>query len=314
MRKRMKPTVLIATFAAVAGFALGWLLKPAGKAGAAPVAGDEVSGQLAGGKSHDRKENLVLKPRGKVNPEAVAEDPERAASRVKSRRSIEGARDRAFNARLARFTEALGLSQEQKDALEALAAGRMEAFESLAGSGRPMAEMVAGAADAERLFMRETEKVLDPEQFDALKAKMEREVEGSIQASALNDLADLSRQIDLSPEQREKAMASLLASSKTAHDQRPEGWQILSESFSVFGGPYSDLLDDMGGMLGDPDAMKDPQSIFKYQTEARRKDMEQKVSQLSGILTPAQLTQYRAILNSRLTVMEQAPPPNVNKR
>lgn len=310
----MKPTVLIAIFTAIAGFALGWLLKPSGQADLKPAADAGASRQAAGGKSHDRKENLVLKPRGKVDPEAMAADPEAASARIDFQRSIRDARERAAKARLSRFTEALGLSQEQKDAMEALAAGRMEAFQSLAGSGRPAAEMVAGAADAERLFMREAEKILDPEQFDALKAKMEREVEGSIQASALNDLADLSRQIDLSPEQREKAMASLLATSKTAHNQRPEGWQILSESFSIFGGAHSDLLDDMGGMLSDPEALKDPQSIFKYQTEARRKDVEQKIAQLNGILTPAQLTQYRAILNSRLTVMEQAPPPKVNKR
>ena len=120
----MKPTVLIAISTAIAGFALGWLLKPAGQAELQPATGTEVSRQATGGKSHDRKENLVLKPRGKVNPEAIEADPEKAASRITSRRNIEGARERAFSARLSRFTEALGLSQEQKDAMEALAAGR----------------------------------------------------------------------------------------------------------------------------------------------------------------------------------------------
>ncbi|QJE97002.1 hypothetical protein [Luteolibacter luteus] len=311
----MKPTVLIATFTALAGFSLGWLLKPAGTAGDASSKGSGESGQVAGGKSHERKDNLVLKPRGPVmDPESATADPEKSSNRMDSRRSIEAARGRTFKGRLTRFTEALGLSQEQKDAIEALATGRMEAFQSLAGSGRPVSEVVAAAADAERLFMREAEKVLDPEQYDALKAKIAREEEGSIQASALTDLSDLSRQIDLSPEQREKSMAAFLAGSKEAYKQRPEGWQILSESFSVFSGADSDMLDDMGPLLNDPEAMKDPQTIFRYQTEARRKDMEQKISQLGDILTPGQLAQYRAILNSRLTVIEQAPPPNLNKR
>lgn len=310
----MKPTVLIATSTAIAGFALGWLFKPSGEADLKPVAGTESSDQAAGGKSHDRRENLVLKSRGKVDPDTLTADPDVAVARIDSRQGIRKARERAASARLARITEALGLSQEQKEAMEALAVGRMDAFQNLAGSGRSAAEIVAGAADAERIFLREAEKVLDPEQNDALKAKLEREEEGSIQSGALRDLADLSTQIDLSPEQRERAMASLLETSKTAHDERPEGWQILAESFSVFGGAYSDLLDDMGGMLNDPEALKDPQAMFKYQTEARRKDVEQKVSQLRGILTPGQLSQYQAILNSRLTVAEQAPPPNVNKR
>lgn len=310
----MKPTVLIATFTAIAGFALGWLSKPGGEAVTPSADSGQASGNVAGGKSRERKENLVLKPRGAVNPESVEADPEKAASRMDSRRAVEGARERTSKARLSRFTEALGLSQEQKDAMEALAAARSEAFQSLAGSGRPVSEMVAAAADSERLFMREAERILDPEQFGALTAKIEREKEGSIQASALNDLADLSRQIDLSPEQRDRAMASMLEASKTAYNQRPEGWQILSESFSVFDSSHSKVLDDMSGLLSDPEAMRDPQTIFKYQTEARRKDMEEKLSQLNGILTPGQLNQYRAILSSRLTVTEQAPPPNVNKR
>jgi len=47
---------------------------------------------------------------------------------------------------------------------------------------------------------------------------------------------------------------------------------------------------------------------------ARRKDAEQKLAQLAGILTPAQLAQYRATLNSRLTIVEQMPPPAFKKR
>ncbi len=307
----MKPTVLIPIFAAVAGFSAGWLLKPAPDSPDSPVAETQDKGRT-GGKSHDRRGTpLVLKPRGGAsgNPEDSASSPETVAAIINHRKSFQGALELAENARLSRFAEALGLSPDQKEAISALLAGRRDGFRELAGQRKAPADLVADAANAERIFRQEVEKVLDAEQVAALDAKIQREKENAVQASAYDDLADLSRQIDLSPEQREQALATLLETSQAAHDRRPEGWAVMSESFSVLGDQQLGALDDIADILHDPEALKNPQALHQFQMEARRKDMERKIAQLSGILTPAQLAQYRSTLNSRLTLIEQAPPP-----
>jgi hypothetical protein len=315
----MKPTILIATSTAIAGFVLGWLVKPSAdpsaKGGQASVAENQAG--TPSGKSHDRKEALVLKPRGSrsaVSDVDTPGDPEVVGAQVHFERSFKSAMQRGEAARLERLTEALGLSPEQKEAMEALLGGRRDGFRELTSPGKTAADMVADAANAERLFQRELEKILDPEQLEAFKAKMEREKENSVQASAYRDLADLSSQIDLSPEQREKALRSLLGTSQAAHDKRPEGWTVLSETFGMLGGAHGDVLDDMGDMLNQPEVLKDPQAMYNYQMDVRKKDLERKVAQFSSILTPAQLAQYRATLNSRVMMAEKVSPSTFKKR
>ena len=315
----MKPTALIATSTAIAGFVLGWLVKPSADPSAKGGQASAVENQAGApsGKSHDRKDTLVLKPRGSrsaVSDVDTAADPDVVTAQANFERSFKSAMQRGETARLERLTEALGLRTEQKKAIEAQLARRRDGFRELTSPGKTAADMVADAANAERIFLREMEKILDPEQVDALKAKMEREKENSVQSSAYRDLADLSGQIDLSPEQREKALKSLLGTSKAAHDKRPEGWTVLIETFGVLGGAHGDVLDDMGDMLNQPEVLKDPQAMYNYQMDVRKKDMERKVAQFSSILTPAQLAQYRATLNSRVTMAEKVSPSTFKKR
>lgn len=311
----MKPTALIATFTAIGGFALGWLVKPAPDPASDSQAVAETSKARQDTKSRDRSETLTLKRRGTgggTNP-GIPEDPDRVAGQVKYARSMKNALEVAENARLGRLSEALGLSLEQQEAMASLLSGRRDGFRELMGSGKTAADMVAEAGNAERIFQQEVAKVLDPEQLEAMKAKMDREKEGDIHARASRDFADLSSQIDLSPEQREKALESFVGASKAAADKRPEGWAIMSESFDMFGGSYSGVMDDMGDMLNQPDILKNPQAMYKYRMLSQQKAAERTLGQLSGILTPAQLAQYRSTLTSRLTMAEQMIPPDLNQ-
>ena len=206
----MKPSTLIATAAALAGFATGWLLKPAGKSvdgeNAVPeqAAGTRAPG---GGKSRDRDAApLVLRARG--GGEAKA-DPELASAQVAFERGFGNATERAENARLSRLAEALGLSPEQKATMKVLLANRRDGFRQLNGGGLSSSEMMAQAAQAEQTFEKQLEKLLDPEQSAAFAALREREKENTVEAKAQRDLADLIGQIDLSGDQRELALEAL---------------------------------------------------------------------------------------------------------
>jgi hypothetical protein len=311
----MKPSTLIATAAALTGFATGWLLKPSGEPAVAGPDAAESSGKRAapaGGKSRERDDRpLILKARGSGE---MAADPERASAQVAFQRGFGSATERAENARLSRLTEALGLSPQQQATMEVLLANRRDGFRDLNGGGLSSSEMVDQAARAEQAFEQQVAKLLDPEQADAFAALREREKENSIESKAQRDLADLIGQIDLSADQREQALEALRGGSAEAIEKLPAGWSLMNESFSKLGGAHAAVLEEMGEFMGDDDAMSNSQEFHRRLVQSKREAMERSLARLAPILTPGQLAQYRSTLEARLTFIEQVPPPNFEKR
>lgn len=310
----MKPTALIATFTAIAGFAAGWLIKPS-PAPAEAALSSTGSGKpaAAGGKSHERSTErpLILKSRGDGREDA---DPQTVEMHVKFDRTLKNSTQMSENAMLNRMVEMLGLSAEQKEAMEALLAGRRDGFRELQGKGKSRTEMLEDAANAQRVFDQEVAKILDPEQVEALGDMKKRQKENEIESRALRNLQDVIGQVDLSSDQRDKVLESLRTSSTEAQNRRPEGWSIMTETLNVLGGSQAAALDDMGDFLNDPAVMKDPLEIQKRFAQQKREDGEKLISQLSGILTPAQLKQYKATLEARSNFMDQViPPPPKNR-
>ena len=311
----MKPSHLIATAAALTGFATGWLLKPAGNdpANAAAVP-EQTDGKRppVGGKSRDRDTPpLVLKARGGGEMKG---DPEVASAQVTFERGFQNATERAENARLSRLSEALGLSPEQKETMNVLLANRRDGFRDLNGGGKSPSEILAQAAQAEQRFEAQVANLLDPEQSAALAALREREKENSIEAKAQRDHADLIGQIDLSAEQREQALESLRTGSAEAVAKRPAGWSLMSESMGILGGAHAAMLEDMGELMADDEAMADSQEFHRRLVQSQRAAMEQRIARLTTILTPGQLAQYRATLEARANMTEQVTPPKFERR
>jgi hypothetical protein len=311
----MKSSSLIALAAGLAGFAGGWLLKPSA-APAPPVAvaaGDESAGHPApaAGKSRPRDERpLVLKPRGRAGDEGeMKADPEQVAAEVAFERGFQSATARTEKARLQRLSEALGLSPEQEATMAVLLENRRDGFRELSGGGSSPAAIVEQAARAERSFQEQAAKLLDPEQIGALAALREREKENDIESRAQRDLADLIGRIDLSPDQREQALAALRDDSAAAVAKRPEGWAVMNETLDVLGGAHSSAFEQMGDFMDDPGALADPQEIHRRLIQAQREAAERKLAGLAAILTPGQLAQYRATLEARAGFREQFSPP-----
>lgn len=312
----MKTSTLVATAAALTGFATGWLLKPPGTTAGTGDAGPEPrSGQAtatAAGKTSEREERpLILKARGSGEMKA---NPETAAAHVAFERGFRSATERAENARLSRLAEALGLSPEQRAAVEVMLANRRDGFRDLTGGGNAPSEMVALAAQAERRFDDQLAKLLDPEQKEAYDAYRAREKENAIEAKAQRDLADLIGRIDLSAEQREQALDALRAASSESHAKKPAGWSVINESMSLIGGAHSEVLEEMGQFMGDEAAMNDSQEFHRRLVESRRAAMESTLSRLAPVLTPGQLAQYRATLEARTQMAEQVTPPKFERR
>lgn len=311
----MNSRSLILPATALLGFAGGWLLKPAPPAAATQAPADGNSARQTGAspaKSSDRESRpLVLKRRGS---DAVIEDqkadPERVAAEIAFERGFQNATERAEKARLLRLAEALGLSPEQQATMEVLLANRRDGFRDLQGGGKNPAEIVEQAARAERGFQEQVAKLLDPEQAEALSDLRQREQENEVEARAQRDLADLIGLVDLSPEQRDQALATLRNGSAEAIAKRPEGWSVMNETLDVLGGRTASVFDEMGDFMADPESLTNPAEIHRRLVQSQREATERKLSELAGILTPGQLAQYRATLEARSGFMEQFTPPD----
>ena len=310
----MKPSTLIATAAALAGFATGWLLKPAGEPGASETAAPEQAAgtrAVGAGKSRERDESpLVFKSRG---GEAKA-DPELATAQVAFERGFGNATERAENGRLSRLSEALGLSPEQKATMKVLLANRSDGSRLLNGAGVSPSEMMAQAAQAEQTFEKQLEKLLDPEQSAAFAALRQREKENTVEAKAQRDLADLIGQIDLSGNQRELALEALRGGSEEALAKLPAGWSLINEAASKLGGTRAAVMEEMSEFMGDDSAMADTQEFHRRLSQSKRAAMERSLVRLGPILTPGQLAQYRSAMEARITLIEQVTPPKFERR
>jgi hypothetical protein len=313
----MKPSTLIATAAALAGFATGWLLKPAGEPGASETAAPEQAAgtrAVGAGKSRERDESpLVLRSRGGGGGEAKA-DPELATAQVAFERGFGNATERAENGRLSRLSEALGLSPEQKATMKVLLANRSDGSRLLNGAGVSPSEMMAQAAQAEQTFEKQLEKLLDPEQSAAFAALRQREKENTVEAKAQRDLADLIGQIDLSGNQRELALEALRGGSEEALAKLPAGWSLINEAASKLGGARAAVMEEMSEFMGDDSAMADTQEFHRRLSQSKRAAMERSLVRLGPILTPGQLAQYRSAMEARITLIEQVTPPKFERR
>jgi hypothetical protein len=314
----MKPVVAIAT--ALLSFAAGWVLKPtpdalAGGSSAANGSASGGKGSGHGGEEGDvpsgksRIRDLVLPKRGGDTKKPAVDVP---SAEVRFQETFGNASERAENARLSRMAEALGLSEEQRDTLAALLRNRRDGFRELQGSGNNPAESVKLASLAEQKFMEDVKKLLDPEQVTALESFKQREKDNSIEAKAQRDVADLIGQVDLSEDQRDRALEAMRKMSETAAEKRPAGWALMNESFGMLGGNQVSVLEDLGGVMDDPAIMKDPQEIQRRLVQSQRATAEARIAALKSILTPGQLSQYRATLEARSAMMEGFTPPPLN--
>lgn len=312
----MKPPTVIAIAAALGGFAVGWIAKPSAPAAQDSVASTEAAGHnpgkspgsdAFGGKSHQREERpMVLKPRGEEHP---VEDQKTSIAQQQFERSFGTSMERQRSSDLNRLVEALGLSGDQRKIFDTLLAGRREGFKDLQGRGKTPFEMYQEAANAERIFENEVKKHLDPEQVQAYDDYKAREKTNDIERRALRDLTDLIGQVDLNETQREQALEALRKNSAQAMAKLPEGWGLINESMDVLGNKYLEAFDEMSGFLTDPEAMKSPEEVQKNMVKAKSASAKQRETILAGILTPAQLGQYRATQAARTTFLEASNPP-----
>lgn len=307
----MKSKILPAAVTAVAGFALGWAVKPASH----PVATDSSTqaanadaGSSLNANLPDRTDRppLVLPKRNSERPDGATKGTALSAIRKTTSEMVQSAEQ----ARVQRLSEALGMNSEQEGQLAALSKKLHVGFKDLSKNGKTPAQLLEEAALAQAEYDDGVKNLLDPGQQKALEAFKDRKKDNEIESGAQTVLTDIGTNTDLSPEQRQAVLEKLRENSKKYYEARPAGYELMSENFSVMGTSFATSIDDVGAAFLDPNGSTDPADLQERLQSQQQATASNRIALLKGILTPAQLSQYESTLASRLNISRSFKVPS----
>ena len=293
----MKSQHLIPVAAAAIGFAIAWVAKPAPDSPAS-VPPKDPGGQTS--KNHPR-------PRpdsGRNRPEpAAGRKPEevRAGDFPLVAQAENGPKTRS-EAKMLRLAEALGLTVEQQgDIIQAVeeskntAPGQAAGIEDLTIRGRKVEERLR--------------EILTPEQFGKFQEIRERERDNRIELGAARALAQALSEIDLSPGPRDEARARLRQTEKEKIQAVPASATLLLRT-SVLPTSANELT--MDGVLSlaklaEAPPAESPETGQQQFIQRQKQALEEKLRVFDGILSPAQMGQYQAILAEQKAALDRVP-------
>lgn len=207
-------------------------------------------------------------------------------------------RDRA---KLVRMAEALGLTTEQLDQFEGLLAEQLQ-HPVQSGPGDSPKARLEKMAESAKAFDTKFRALLSPEQTAALETLGARQAENRSVARVQRELADFISKVDVSPEQREAVAEVLSNFAATETSKLPPGAELLMESSylpSAVGAINDSSIESMMAMGDDAASVLDPIAAGRKIGELQRERTLARATALEGILTPAQLTQYRAVAEAQ---------------
>lgn len=294
----MKTTTLLATGTALAGFALGWALKPAapaaGSTTSAPVPPRAGKGELIAPGQHPAAKLAIREAPAEGEVEG---DPDAVALQRRLESNFHSLKNRRDRAKLLRLSEALGLTEEQEKAIAGLLEKRTGGFNPYGGDLTKPGDALAEAAHAEGDFEQSLRALLDPDQLARLDAYKARESDNRIEAAAQAELARVTTNVDLSADQRQAALEVFRESSRTDVADDPAGWHLLEDSSSMASGNRQ-AMRRLRDLFSDPSVANDPKKLQEALNDAQKEAAQQKVELLEEILTPAQLIELQTSLDA----------------
>lgn len=298
----MKSPWLTTIVALAIGFAAAWLIK-------SPENGPVPEAAPADRKlPREGSRPLILSVRGdgvSAGQPGAAKAPDETVSRTRYDQAFKGVSNRADRARILRVAEALGLNESQHVSLEGLLARRRAGFAEASVDPATAPEKISVV---EEEFEAGVLGLLDANQLEALGRFRERARANEIAAHAHRDMAELAALIDLSDEQHEKAFGAFRQyRGGTIGGGRGS---ILGESFEQLAGGRVAVADPaMEEAFRGLSASSDPGDFQRRYAEAQRAVNQVKAGLLEPILTPGQLAQYRAALDSHVAMIAAPAEP-----
>ncbi len=308
---------LIATVAAVGGFACGWALHPATPATTAEASPQEAP--VPPRPRHDLRESLMAPVEPTTDPAKLSARLDEAkgkgleAQRVVAMNRLEDGYQRLRVARdqakLNRLDEAVGLSGEQREQIRelmGLRAGKSNPYASDPAEGTDVMERMA---EAETDFESALESILDGDQLARLNALRQREEGNDIEAAAQADLLQVMRTIDVSEAQRDELLAVYRARHANLAAENPPGWNLYSDSMASSGSTQAQIA-PLRDLASDPELAADPRKLTEALIERQEARVDSEVRLVADILTPAQLNELRITLQQQTAFMRLLTPPS----
>ncbi|NJM37365.1 MAG: hypothetical protein HC845_05570 [Akkermansiaceae bacterium] len=289
----MKPNYLLPALAAVLGFSIAWIAKPAGTSLPAPVT--------------DHKET-TSKP--VPSPRMVSENRNSGSVRPKPKdvnasdfpladQFDQGPKTRD-EARMLRLTEALGLSIDQQGKIISL----IEDVQSKLDSKLPVLEDLTNRG---KMVEAGLEQILTPEQLAKFQEIRIRERENRTELRAQKMLADALEDIDVGPDQREELMARLREKVRSDLQPIPAAATLLFDKSIL---PTSNKELSVDGLLllskmSNKPTSNDGNKVHQEVMESQRRELEEILKCFDGVLTGGQMGQYQAIVHERRATLKR---------
>lgn len=289
----MKSSSIIAIGTALAGFAMGWIVKPSGDSDSSsttsttPPPRERPSDELvAPSRNGDRKPVTLSQVESQVvDPLTIRR--QQAFSQVNGKRE---------KARLARFAEALGLDVGQIEAIAALMA-KHKGVTTVTPDG-----LLTDAADGNLDFEDALLALLTDDQKERLNAYKTRTAENQIEASAMRDLAKVMNAVDLSSTQRETILNNFREKNRAIFTEEPDTWNLLTASSDQLNRNNPDF-NRYRDIFTDPSITEDPGKLAERLAVEENLRLEEDMGAVSGELTEQQMAELRASLEKSNPVL-----------
>lgn len=312
----MKTSHLLAIATALAGFGLGWALKPSGEGSAdATAAADSDGNPPARVRAGDSD---LVAPEAREAADRIRKATEAGATSevvhqkilAEMGKSFEDVQSRRDRARLLRLVEALGLDDEQSRAVAALLAKFSKNSNPYSGGDLGDHEtLLARAASASGEFEKSLRALLDDDQLERLDAYRTRESENRVESRAQQQLAKMSASLDLSEDQRSAILERYRSQARTSLANQDPGWSVLDGQLGMVGGDSS-RGEIYREAFNDPAFRENPEAFRERIREAEQELVNDQVDQVVDLLTPAQAEEYRAQLEAATSVIDAIARPS----
>lgn len=288
----MKSQHIVPVLAAAIGFAAAWAVKPAGT----PAAGSPSTAEKPGPNKPTRS------PQRDRTPSVTEKRPKEVNAGDFPLADLADKGPKSRNeAKMLRLSEALDLSIDQQGAI----ISALEAAKAAISDDVPVIlDMAKRGGDLEDALA----KILTPEQLAKFEEIRVRERENRTEARAQGMLSKIIEEIDLSPGQRDEALARFRQYAKELIQSIPASATLLI-STSLLPTDAMDLsvesVLELARISEDPPAPDDPIKAHEIVLNRQRQALEDQLRCLDGILTPAQMGQVHAAIAERQAAIDK---------
>jgi len=284
---------------AVVGVAIGWLVKPDTQ-NPAPIAKETTPPK--------RELPTPTAPAPTPQDTSFVDRPSTRPSSPLTRMGIEADTSTAHSrdeAKMLRLAEVLNLSKEQQTAILKMIEAAQNEGNAVTNAATTPEATLAAAATIGGNIEKSLDAILTPEQAKAFGELLKRTEQNRLEVAAQKQFSTYLPEMDLTPEQREKALELTRESLADKQSSRSSGLSLMLDN-SVLpvgaGSINAQAINSLEQLAQNPgDAASTPKIHFENQRAA----LDHQFELYKDILTPAQQAQLKLVIDERKSTLDR---------